>query len=613
MKCNKHNKNQTASFFSILSFLWFFATKRRYTRSYMPPLIQFDRVTYRHPGSSEITPPALNDITLTINRGEWVALLGANGSGKTTLARHCNALLLPTTGKVLVDGKETDSSKFLPHIRSQVGMVFQNPEDQMVATLIQEDTAFGPENLGVPSAEIRSRVTTSLDAVEMSKYAHRPPHLLSAGQMQRVALAGVLAMQPECIIFDESTAMLDPRGRLDVMDQMRQLHEKGITVIFITHFMEEAARADRAVVLNNGSLCFDGSPTELFTDIPLLTRCGLEQPLTLQLVNAIRRLNPALALLSGNFEQAVRDIPLFAGEFYIPEAEEHTDSAEALVSIEHLNHTYLPGTPLAQLALEDVTLTVTSGKAHGFVGATGSGKSTLLQHLNGLYRPQSGTIRVGPYTFSDDDLDVKALRRYAGLVFQNPEIYFFKQYVGDEIAYGPKLLYGRDGLKERVKNAMTLVGLDFENFKDRITFTLSGGEKRKVALAATLAIQPRLLILDEPTAGLDPISRHNLHATLKGFQASGIDLILSSHSMGDITQLTQNMTIMSDGRSLQTGNTAVLFNNEDLINQASLGQPAVVRLSSAFRAKGWPVPVSTMTNGQLLAALRKCSEGTTHE
>lgn len=579
----------------------------------MPPLIQFDRVTYRHPGSTETTPPALNDITLTINRGEWVALLGANGSGKTTLARHCNALVLPTTGKVLVDGKDTSTVKLLPQIRSQVGMVFQNPEDQMVATLIQEDTAFGPENLGIPSAEIRARVTSSLDTVEMSQYAHRPPHLLSAGQMQRVALAGVLAMQPECIIFDESTAMLDPRGRMEVMDQMRQLHDKGFTVIFITHFMEEAARADRAVVLNNGMLSFDGSPADLFADIPLLTRCGLEQPLTLQIMIAIRKLNPALAHLSDNFEQAVRDIPLYSGEFYVAEPARRSNGAEALISIEHLDHTYLPNTPLAQRALEDVSLTVTAGKAHGFVGATGSGKSTLLQHLNGLYRPQSGTIRVGPYNFSDDALDVKALRRFAGLVFQNPEIYFFEQYVGDEIAYGPKLLYGRDGLKERVKNAMALVGLDFETFKDRITFTLSGGEKRKVALAATLAIQPRLLILDEPTAGLDPVSRHNLHATLKKFKANGIDLILSSHSMGDITQLTQNMTIMSGGRSLRTGNTAALFNDADLINQASLGQPAVVRLASAFRAKGWPVPVSTMSNGQLLAALRKCSGASAHE
>lgn len=579
----------------------------------MPPLIQFEHVTYRHPGSAETAQPALSDISLSINRGEWVALLGANGSGKTTLARHCNALTLPTTGKVLINARDTTQSAFLPEIRSCVGMVFQNPEDQMVATIIEEDTAFGPENLGVPSGEIRRRVTSSLDTVEMSKYKNRPPHLLSAGQMQRVALAGVLAMQPECVIFDESTAMLDPRGRQDVLDTMRRLHENGITVLFITHFMDEAARADRAIVLHQGSLAFDGKPAELFADQPLLKKCGLEQPLTLQLLDAIRLTNPALAKLSDNFEKALLEIPLFSGEFFTPEPDGLNPGIDALISIENLGHVYLPGTPLEHTALQNVTLQVTAGQAHGFAGATGSGKSTLLQHLNGLYRPQSGSIRVGPYDFADPKLDVKALRRFAGLVFQNPEIYFFEQYVGDEIAFGPKQLYGREGLRERVQTAMSLVGLDFELFKDRITHTLSGGEKRKVALAATLAVQPKLLILDEPTAGLDPISRHNLHLTLKKFQASGIDLILSSHSMGDITQLTQNMTIMSEGRALRTGNTAGLFNDADLITKASLGQPTVVRLSSAFRTKGWPVPVSTVTNTQLLNALRNCSGGQAHE
>lgn len=579
----------------------------------MPSLIQFDRVTYRHPGSHETTPPALDDITLSINRGEWVALLGANGSGKTTLARLCNALLLPTSGRVFINQKDTAQPGHLPEIRSRVGMVFQNPEDQMVATLIEEDTAFGPENLGVPSTEIKSRVASSLDAVEMSKYKHRPPHLLSAGQMQRVALAGVLAMQPECVIFDESTAMLDPRGRQDVMEEMRLLHEKGITVLFITHFMEEAARADRAIVLNQGALAFDGTPADLFNDLTLLRQCNLEQPLTMYLLDAIRATNPLLSNLSNIFEEAIQQIPNYSGEPFIPGTEQKRASGQALVSIEHLGHIYLPGTPLANTALQDVSLEVTAGKAHGFVGATGSGKSTLLQHLNGLYRPQSGSIRVGPFDFSDPELDIKALRRFSGLVFQNPEIYFFEQYVGDEIAYGPKLLYGREGLRERVQNAMTLVGLDFEQFKDRVTYTLSGGEKRKVALAATLAVQPRLLILDEPTAGLDPVSRHNLHDTLKGFQANGIDMILTSHSMGDITQLTQNMTIMSDGRALNTGNTAVLFNNAELIAKASLGQPAVVRLASVFRQKGWPVPVSTVTNSQLISALRVAAGGLSHE
>ncbi len=575
----------------------------------MQSLIQFNNVTYRHPGAPESVPPALNNLSFHIERGEWVAILGANGSGKTTLARHCNALLLPTSGNVYVDGKDTRNITNIPHIRSRVGMVFQNPEDQMVAAVIEEDTAFGPENLGVESAEIRRRVTAALETVGMARFKNRPPHLLSAGQMQRVALAGVLAMQPECVIFDESTAMLDPRGRQDVLDTMRQLHEQGITVLFITHFMDEAAKADRTIVLHRGEMAFDGPPAQLFVDQALLKKCGLEQPLTLQLLEAVRSSNPVLAHLSVNFEKALEEIPIFDGEFYVPGTDGNGDTSDPLVLIEKLDHIYLKGTPLESIALQDVSLRVNNGQAHGLVGATGSGKSTLLQHINGLYRPQSGLIRVGPYSFSDPKLDIKALRRFAGLVFQNPEVYFFEKYVGDEIAYGPKQLYGREGLRERVQTAMSLVGLDFELFKDRITRTLSGGEKRKVALAATLAVEPKLLVLDEPTAGLDPVSRHNLHLTLKKFRANGIDLILSSHSMGDITQLTQNMTIMSDGHSLKTGNTAALFNDAELVKRASLGQPTVVRLASALRAKGWPVPVSTLTNRQLLTALRKCPGG----
>ena len=575
----------------------------------MQPLIQFKNVTYHHPGAPGDIPPALKNLSFSIERGEWVALLGANGSGKTTLARHCNALLQPTSGNAFVDGKDTLKIANIPHIRSRVGMVFQNPEDQMVAAVIEEDTAFGPENLGVESAEIRRRVAAALDTVGMARFKNRPPHLLSAGQMQRVALAGVLAMEPECVIFDESTAMLDPRGRQDVLDTMRRLHEQGITVLFITHFMDEAAKADRAIVLHRGELAFDGSPLNLFSDQVFLRKCGLEQPLSLQLLDAVRNSNPVLAHLSDNFEKALEEIPLFDGEFFNPVNNRDENSSEALVLIDNLDHIYLKGTPLESIALREVSLKVKAGQAHGLVGATGSGKSTLLQHINGLYRPQRGVIRVGPYSFSDPKLDIKALRRFAGLVFQNPEVYFFEKYVGDEIAYGPKQLYGRDSLRERVQTAMSLVGLDFDLFKDRITRTLSGGEKRKVALAATLAVEPKLLVLDEPTAGLDPVSRHNLHLTLKKFKANGIDLILSSHSMGDITQLTQNMTIMSDGHSLKTGNTAALFNDADLIKRASLGQPTVVRLASALRAKGWPVPISTLTNRQLLTALRKCPGG----
>lgn len=579
----------------------------------MPPLIQFDHVTYRHPGSDNSSPPALNELSIKIDQGEWVAIVGANGSGKTTFARHCNALLLPSRGRVLIDGKDSAERQNLPQIRARVGMVFQNPEDQIVATLIEEDTAFGPENLAVAPAEIRERVAAALETVKMTGHKQQLPHLLSAGQKQRVALAGVLAMQPECVIFDESTAMLDPRGRLDVMAEMQSLHNRGITVLFITHFMEEAARAERVLALNNGSLVFDGTPKDLFADLALLNACGLEQPSTVMLLSEIRNLNRQLVNLPVDFEQALAQIPQYAGSYARSPQPTSPAGGETLIDIEGLNHTYLVNTPLAHQALFDVSLKVHSGAAHGFCGATGCGKSTLLQHLNGLYRPQSGKLRIGPYDFTDPKLDIKAVRRYAGLVFQNPEIYFFEQYVGDEIAYGPKNLYGREGLAKRVRDAMELVGLDFEKFKDRLTYTLSGGEKRKVALAATIALQPRLLILDEPTAGLDPASRRNLHGILRNYQSSGVELILSSHSMGDITELTENLTIISKGRALRTGNTADLFNDADLINEASLGQPSIVKLAGALRAKGWPIPQRVVRAEQLFDALRAMNGGGAHE
>jgi len=361
----------------------------------LPPLIEFNHVTYRYPGSNPTSPPALNDISIQIEQGEWVAIVGANGSGKTTFARHCNALLLPTQGQVSIDGKNTAQAAHLPQIRARIGMVFQNPEDQIVATLIEEDTAFGPENLAVPPAEIRERVQTALATVKMYDKRDRPPHLLSAGQKQRVALAGVLAMQPECVIFDESTAMLDPRGRLDVLAEMQSLHERGITVLFITHFMEEAARADRVIVLNCGDMVFDGTPRDLFADQGLLIRCGLEPPSTVLLLNEIRKLNPQLAGISSDFEQALLHMPVYNGSVVFKEQISPAPETETLISVQNLDHYYLRNTPLEHQSLFDINLEVKSGLAHGFCGATGSGKSTLLQHLNGLYRPQKERCASG--------------------------------------------------------------------------------------------------------------------------------------------------------------------------------------------------------------------------
>ena len=231
---------------------------------------------------------ALDDVSLTIRRGEFVAIIGTNGSGKSTLAKHFNVLLQPTGGNVTVCGFDTLDDEHIWNIRQHVGMVFQNPDNQIVAAVVEEDVAFGPENLGVPSAEIRKRVDDALAAVNMTEYAEHGPHLLSGGQKQRIAIAGVLAMKPDCIVLDEPTAMLDPKGRLEVLETIHRLNkEEGITIVIITHFMEEAVTADRVVVMKNGIKLQEGTPHEIFTQVDTLKDLGLDVPVAAEVASKL--------------------------------------------------------------------------------------------------------------------------------------------------------------------------------------------------------------------------------------------------------------------------------------------------------------------------------------
>ena len=253
------------------------------------PILKTENLTFRYTTEEGAAPTVLDGVTLSIKPGEFVAVLGHNGSGKSTLAKHFNAILLPSGGRVYVDGLDTCGEDKLLDIRRQVGMVFQNPDNQIVASVVEEDVAFGPENLGVPSAEIRERVDRALAAVGMADYARHAPHLLSGGQKQRVAIAGVLAMRPRCIVLDEPTAMLDPVGRREVLDTIRYLNrEQGITVVLITHHMDEAAQAGRVVVMHDGHIVADDSPALVFQNVDGLRSLGLEVPEPVALLYELR-------------------------------------------------------------------------------------------------------------------------------------------------------------------------------------------------------------------------------------------------------------------------------------------------------------------------------------
>ncbi len=254
------------------------------------PILKTERLTFRYTTAEGAAPAVLDDLTLSIRPGEFVAVLGHNGSGKSTLAKHFNAILLPSGGKAYVDGMDTCDEALLLDIRRRVGMVFQNPDNQIVASVVEEDVAFGPENLGVPSAEIRERVDAALDTVGMADYARHAPHLLSGGQKQRVAIAGVLAMRPKCVVLDEPTAMLDPVGRREVLDTVKRLNtEAGITVVLITHHMDEAAQADRLIVMHDGHIMADDSPAQVFQNVDGLRSLGLEVPEPVALLYELRQ------------------------------------------------------------------------------------------------------------------------------------------------------------------------------------------------------------------------------------------------------------------------------------------------------------------------------------
>lgn len=255
----------------------------------MDDIIQIKNLIFEYASDEEETSRAINNISLNIKRGTFTAVIGKNGSGKSTLAKNLNGLLLPTGGAVYIKGLDTSVDENIWDIRESTGMVFQNPDNQLVSSIVEDDVAFGPENLGIDPIEIRERVDKALKGVNMYQFKDRAPHLLSGGQKQRVAIAGVVAMKPECIIFDEPTAMLDPKGRDEIMEIIEELHKEGITVVLITHFMEEAARAERIVIMNEGEILLDGTPEEVFAEGEKIKAVNLDVPLAVELAVRLRR------------------------------------------------------------------------------------------------------------------------------------------------------------------------------------------------------------------------------------------------------------------------------------------------------------------------------------
>lgn len=526
---------------------------------------------------------ALRNISFSINEGEFVAIVGRNGSGKSTLAKHLNGLLLPTGGTVCVFGKYTHAEELVWEIRSQLGMVFQNPDNQLVATTVEEDVAFGPENLGIAPEEIRKRVDESLEKVNMSNYLRHSPHLLSGGQKQRVAIAGVLAMNPRCLVLDEATSMLDPIGRRDVMAILKKLNEEDkITIVLITHHMDEAAQADRVIVVDYGKIVLEGAPRDVFTQTEMLKNAGLDIPQVSSFyIEAVSEgiINGGKMPVTLDEAEEVFSKSIFDNGIFKPSTEEQKNEQEKdkIIEIKDLSYIYMPNTPYEKQALKGVSLDVYRGEILGIIGHTGSGKSTLIQHLNGLLTPAEGSINVSGIIPKGKAL--KELRRKVGLIFQNPEDQLFEETVSKDIAFGLKKMGVPDSQIEKlVLEAAEITGIPIDVL-ERSPFELSGGQKRRVAIAGVIAMGPEILVLDEPTAGLDPAGSIEVYQFLLQLRKERkTTIIIVSHIMEDIANYCDRVAVMEHGELVLTGKTREVFSRKEFLAEIGLDVPQITEL-----------------------------------
>ena len=549
---------------------------------------------------------AIDEVNLDIEPGQFIAILGHNGSGKSTLAKHMNAILSPTEGTMWVDGKDTGKEENIWDVRQSAGMVFQNPDNQIIGTVVEEDVGFGPENLGVPTDEIWERVEQSLSAVGMLEYRYHSPNKLSGGQKQRVAIAGVVAMRPKCIVLDEPTAMLDPNGRKEVLRTVEELRKKEkVTVILITHYMEEVIGADRVIVMDKGHVVMDGTTKEIFSQVELLKKYRLDVPQVTLLAYELKQRGFAIPDGILTVEELISALEAYGMKKSLAKKAVTGDAKEFLrqektetpiLKLENINYVYSPETAYEKKALKDICLDIYEGQFIGVIGHTGSGKSTLIQHLNGLIKATSGALYYKGENIYSEKYNLRQLRNNVGLVFQYPEHQLFEVDVLSDVCFGPK----NQGLsdeecKARALEALGLVGLP-EKYYDASPFDLSGGQKRRVAIAGVLAMKPNVLVLDEPTAGLDPKGRDEILDQIAYLQKAGnLTVILVSHSMEDIAKYVDRIIVMNKGCKMYDGKPKEVFAHYKELEKVGLAAPQVTYIMHALAAKGMDVSLEATT------------------
>lgn len=617
-------------------------------------IIAFENVSFAYDGSAS---KAIDDISLDVLEGEFLCLLGGNGSGKTTLAKMINALLLPSSGKVTVCGLDTTNPGTLFDIRQSAGMVFQNPDDQMVGNSVEDDVAFGPENLCLPSEEIQDRVISALDQVGLRGFGKHQIGALSGGQKQRVSIAAALAMRPKILVLDEAGSMLDPRGRSELLKACKQLNKDELTIVYVTHFLEEAVSADRVAVLQDGKLAVTGLPDEILENQSLLQSLNLEAPFPVEMSSLlISKGSPVkMHLTSKSLADDLKEkgfSPDAASQYidFCVQKAQVQDSSESVIALEDVSYSYFEkrdlkrelkrkrknalsegdrraeyqkgdaknapkwgSDPASVWALKNLSLTVNQGDFLGIIGHTGSGKSTLLKILAGLVKPFSGQLLFGSKNEGAQINNASTIREYIGIVMQYPEKQLFAETVYKDCAFGPRNLgLSEAEVEKRVREALNLVGLD-DSYIEKSPFQLSGGQQRRVAIAGVLAMEPKVLILDEPTVGLDPKGCRLLLKLIKKLhEENGITIIMVSHNMDNIANLCSKVLVLNKGEELISGSPIDVFSNEKRLKSIGLSLPSIIQLCEELNIHSLKnVPNIEQLSNAIAEGMRLSSSATT--
>ncbi|WP_143528282.1 ABC transporter ATP-binding protein [Rubrobacter xylanophilus] len=548
----------------------------------MKPAISMKNLAYRYRGQER---PALRGVDLEVGEGEFVVIMGHSGAGKSTLCAALNGLVPHffrgrMEGEVRVCGRSTRGRR-VGELAREVGLVFQDFEAQLFSTNVELEVAFGPENFAVEREEMVHRIRESLRLVGLEGFEDRQPATLSGGQKQRLAIASVLAMEPSIVCLDEPTTDLDPAGKQSIFGISRRLREReDVTLIVVEHETEETLGADRIVVLREGAVLADRPAREILGNVELLEDARV-MPLSVPRFFRERGVREGEVPLTPG--EGVREFrrrrwrvnPGRHRKLVEEDRARERSYGEPIIEVEGLVHRY----PNGVAALEGVDLTVQRGEFLAVIGQNGSGKTTLVKHFNGLLEPSEGSVRVGGEEAREQGL--LRLGQRVGYVFQNPDHQIFSDTVWDEVAFGPRIRgFGAGEVRERVAEALAAVGL--EGFEKEDPFGLTKGERQRVAVASVLAVRPEVLILDEPTTGLDYAEQRSMMELVRRLNEAGSTIIVVTHAMWVVAEYAHRAVVVRDGRPVLSGSVREVFAREEELRAAALRPPHIVSMSNAL-------------------------------